>query len=69
MLLVLPRRKKGCLELSGRPPGQPKDTTELLKAVLHEAEVMLAEMEQRNFQVLDVAPGGFIWGDLVNCKE
>lgn len=49
--------------------GKPEDATELLKAVLHEAEVMLAEMEQRDFQVLDVAPGGGIWADLVNRKE
>jgi hypothetical protein len=49
--------------------GKPEDATELLKAVLKEAEMMLAEMEQRNFQVLNVAPGGAIWADLVNRKN
>jgi hypothetical protein len=61
--------KKAALNYQEGLHGKLEDATELLKAVLHEAEVMLAEMEQRDFQVLDVAPGGVIWANLVNRKE
>lgn len=49
--------------------GKPEDSAELLKAVLHEAFAMLAQMEQGNFELLEVAPSGVIWADLVDRAE
>jgi hypothetical protein len=49
--------------------GKPEDTAELLKAVLYEAFAMLAQMEQGNFEFLEVAPGGVVWADLVDRAE
>lgn len=63
------RLAMAALNYQGGLQGKPEDTTELLKAVFHEAQAMLVEMEQRNFQVLEVAPGGAIWADLVDREE
>jgi hypothetical protein len=49
--------------------GKPENTVELLKAVLHEAFAMLAQMEQGHFEFLEMAPGGVIWADLVDRAE
>ncbi|MDB4306315.1 hypothetical protein N9980_01995 [bacterium] len=42
---------------------------DLLLAVLHEAFVMLEEMEAGEFRCLPVASGGTIWADLIDEAE